>query len=504
MCNTCGCKNAESFDAEGVRTLTIKGVKYIGDEMKIEIEMEQGGKKEIYLGTLQKNAKSGCVKCGDKVFAEWERNGEILDLCRACYLMHFYDAESFSAEGANMIIEIDGKSPLRAEKYMDMILFYVNDLAERRYSHDRMGRPTTERQVLGGSGKSVIGVINPLGITMNDIDIILNSGVSKDMEKPWDGKYILFEEGGTFTTGKPVNYFDSTIEYGAEFYSSEDFNAELFDAEMDCPPATQDVAINTKNRNATIKNFSYGPLNVDEPGDFWEKIAKQWDTTEKAAKKSKCGNCVAFDRSPRMKDCMPGETSDGEGVLGYCWMHHFKCHSARTCDTWAKGGPITTDKVSAGWQERAFAKPKASKIATEAGKATAKAAETDYFSDIEDHSDIWTPEREVIEQIKNSRRLMEEFPMISYDSRWDPTKVNEWSPERQTIDEIRGNPMYEEEFSYLGRHPGYYDKNGFWVEKMMPEMYEDYSDIKVPLLAQVGLTIAAITGATFILKKMSK
>lgn len=154
------------------------------------------------------------------------------------------------------------------------------------------------------------------------------------------------------------------------------YGAESFGAEMTCPPATKDVAINTKNRNATIKNFSYGPLNVDEPGDFWEKIAKQWDTSVEAAKKSKCGNCVAFDRSPRMKDCMPGETSDGEGVLGYCWMHHFKCHSARTCDTWAKGGPITTDKVSEGWQERAFAKPKASKTATEAGKATAKAAES--------------------------------------------------------------------------------------------------------------------------------
>ena len=42
------------------------------------------------------------------------------------------------------------------------------------------------------------------------------------------------------------------------------------------------------------------------------------------------------------------------------------------------------------------------------------------------------------------------------------------------------------------------------TEKMTPEMYEDYSDIQVPLFAQVGLTIAAITGATFILKKLSK
>ena len=151
--------------------------------------------------------------------------------------------------------------------------------------------------------------------------------------------------------------------------------AESSSKDMECPPATQDVAINTKNRNATIDSFGYGPLNVDEPDDFWEEIAEQWKTSVEAAKKSKCGNCVAFDRSPRMKDCMPGETSDGEGVLGYCWMHHFKCHSARTCDTWAKGGPITTDKVSTGWQERAFAKPKASKIATEANKDTAKAAE---------------------------------------------------------------------------------------------------------------------------------
>ena len=156
----------------------------------------------------------------------------------------------------------------------------------------------------------------------------------------------------------------------------EEKAAEIFQAEMDCPPATQDVAINTKNRNATIKNFDYGPLNVEEPGDYWKDIAKRWKTTEKAAKKSNCGNCVAFDRSPRMQACMPGETSDGEGVLGYCWMHHFKCHSARTCDTWAKGGPITTDKVSEGWQERAFGGSKASKAAKKGGKEKAKAAES--------------------------------------------------------------------------------------------------------------------------------
>ena len=119
-----------------------------------------------------------------------------------------------------------------------------------------------------------------------------------------------------------------------------------------CPPATQDLELNTKNRDATIKKYNYGPLNVDEPGNYWEKIAEFWKTTEKGAKSSLCGNCVAFDISPRMKDCMPGDTFDDDGELGYCWMHHFKCHSARSCHTWAKGGPIESDAESAEWQEK--------------------------------------------------------------------------------------------------------------------------------------------------------
>jgi hypothetical protein len=124
--------------------------------------------------------------------------------------------------------------------------------------------------------------------------------------------------------------------------------------EMDCPDASKNLKTNTINRNKSIEAdyIKYGPLNVDEPGDYWENLAKHWDTTEKAAKKSLCGNCVAFDISPRMEECMPGTTSDEDGKLGYCWMHNFKCHSARTCYTWAKGGPITKDKVSHDWQSR--------------------------------------------------------------------------------------------------------------------------------------------------------
>ena len=120
-----------------------------------------------------------------------------------------------------------------------------------------------------------------------------------------------------------------------------------------CPLATKDLALNTKNRDLAIKSshIQYGPLSIDEPGSFWKDIADHWNTTESASKNSKCSNCVAFDVSERMMDCMPGETSDGQGVLGYCHMHKFKCHSERTCRTWANGGPIRDNRVSYNWQK---------------------------------------------------------------------------------------------------------------------------------------------------------
>ena len=127
---------------------------------------------------------------------------------------------------------------------------------------------------------------------------------------------------------------------------------EIILKEMACPRATQDLELNTKNRDSAVKaeHIQYGPLNLDDE-EYWERYAARWNTTADVAKKSNCSNCVAFDISPRMEKCMPLELDD-DGRLGYCWMHHFKCHSARTCYTWAKGGPITDDKRSKENQER--------------------------------------------------------------------------------------------------------------------------------------------------------
>ena len=125
----------------------------------------------------------------------------------------------------------------------------------------------------------------------------------------------------------------------------------------DCPEPTQDLELNTKNRDAAIEaeHIQYGPLNLADE-EYWDHAAEHWNTTVDVAKKSRCGNCIAFDISPRMKECMPGPVSepieDAEGYLGYCWMHHFKCHSARSCYTWAAGGPIKDDKISRDWQKK--------------------------------------------------------------------------------------------------------------------------------------------------------
>ena len=122
--------------------------------------------------------------------------------------------------------------------------------------------------------------------------------------------------------------------------------------DMVCPKPTQDLELNTKNRNSAIQaeHIQYGPLNLADE-EYWVRAAEHWKTEPEVAKESNCSNCVAFDLSPRMKECMPGSVQE-DGKLGYCWMHHFKCHSARTCYTWADGGPITDDSVSAGWQNK--------------------------------------------------------------------------------------------------------------------------------------------------------
>ena len=124
-----------------------------------------------------------------------------------------------------------------------------------------------------------------------------------------------------------------------------------------CPPATRDIVLNIENRQNAIDNVGYGPLNPKEPNnEFWQEKADRWNTTPVEAKKSICGNCVFFVRTPSMLDCISSGISEGgsgeqnawdaidQAELGYCEALDFKCAASRTCNAWAAGGPITEEK----------------------------------------------------------------------------------------------------------------------------------------------------------------
>ena len=121
----------------------------------------------------------------------------------------------------------------------------------------------------------------------------------------------------------------------------------------ECPTATKNVATNLRNREKAIKSAAYGPLNPEEANtEFWNAKSKRWDVSIEQAKKSLCGNCAAFIRTPEMLECIKEGLATGDersenswdvinaGKLGYCEAFDFKCASSRTCDAWITGGPV--------------------------------------------------------------------------------------------------------------------------------------------------------------------
>jgi hypothetical protein len=125
------------------------------------------------------------------------------------------------------------------------------------------------------------------------------------------------------------------------------------EAKAECPPATQDIKLNLKNRQKAINDYGYGPLNPNEPNEkFWADKVEEWklDSPDEA-KKSLCGNCAAFDITSKTLDCIAKGIGDDQGSqdpfqvieagkLGYCRFLKFKCAAKRTCDAWVVGGPI--------------------------------------------------------------------------------------------------------------------------------------------------------------------
>lgn len=118
----------------------------------------------------------------------------------------------------------------------------------------------------------------------------------------------------------------------------------------ECPAPTQDITLNLKNRAKAITAAKYGPENPNLPNEaYWKRMADEWDVSTEDAKKSRCGNCAAFNVSEDIKQCIAdgiGNEADPWGTikladLGYCEIFDFKCAASRTCDAWVVGGPNT-------------------------------------------------------------------------------------------------------------------------------------------------------------------
>ena len=177
--------------------------------------------------------------------------------------------------------------------------------------------------------------------------------VMKDMQTDVNMPFVLKWD----SRNQELDLVAKTIMRKQDFKSPDPVFA-VVEATDKCPPATQSIDLNLKNRQKAIERYGYGPLNPDEPNNkFWAKKAKMWqlDSVDEA-KKSICANCAAFDITKKSLDCIAkGIGAEGDedpfdvidaGHLGYCRFLKFKCAAARTCDAWVVGGPIQDKEVS--------------------------------------------------------------------------------------------------------------------------------------------------------------
>ena len=118
-----------------------------------------------------------------------------------------------------------------------------------------------------------------------------------------------------------------------------------------CPISTQNIAANLEARDNAIAVANYGPLDPDqENADYWGAAADRWSVSVEEVKTARCGNCAAFNVTSRIRACIADGVGGADawdvvdaGDLGYCEAFDFKCASARRCDAWVQGGPLTDE-----------------------------------------------------------------------------------------------------------------------------------------------------------------
>ena len=115
------------------------------------------------------------------------------------------------------------------------------------------------------------------------------------------------------------------------------------------PAAITDLHLNVENRQHAIDEYVYGPMNPEEPGDYWQRLGDVWGVSAEEAATTRCHNCAAFNMTSEIQSAIADAIGDGGGAvveaaeLGYCELLAFKCAADRSCSVWLTGGPISDD-----------------------------------------------------------------------------------------------------------------------------------------------------------------
>ena len=215
--------------------------------------------------------------------------------------------------------------------------------------------------IVDGKSKEVKALV--FASSEKNVTLVRDTGIWFDMTD----EFVDFMDDPDFynqpVTPAFVKYYDENMASNARVKYSDEFSDLSRDGmkpvtaavSADCPEATQDIAVNLRNRKKAIDAAMYGPLNPAEPNvDYWSNIAEEWGVEPETAMNQRCGNCAMFIVTSNMKNCIEAGVTGGErpdefdsidaaGELGYCEAFDFKCASARTCRAWVVGGPITDD-----------------------------------------------------------------------------------------------------------------------------------------------------------------
>jgi len=90
-----------------------------------------------------------------------------------------------------------------------------------------------------------------------------------------------------------------------------------------CPLPTKDADLNAENREIAVAEANYREPNV----------------TSAFRADQACGSCAAYNQTENMMECI----GDESGNTGYCQIWKFVCEADNTCDSWAEGGPMTSE-----------------------------------------------------------------------------------------------------------------------------------------------------------------